>query len=91
MEKTDKNVAEDLVLFERKKLEMHGIVEVLSCTEKEAHIKLEKDFVCVLGQGLKIVKLLPESKFLSLSGVEIKAISYSSTRSKKSLFAKVFK
>ena len=90
MEKSNKNVAEDLVLYERKKLEMHGVYEVLSCTEKETYVKLEKDFACITGQNLKISKLIPEEKFLSLSG-EIKTISYSSSMGRKSFFGKVFK
>ena len=90
MAETEKKVVESLVLYERKKLEMLGVYEVLSCTEKEAYIKLEKDYVVVLGANLKIVKLIPEEKYLSLSG-EIKSINYSSTISRKSFFGKVFK
>ena len=52
--------------------------------------ELEKDFVYVSGQNLKIIKLTPEEKYLSLSG-QIKSINYSSTMSKKSFFGKVFK
>ena len=90
MDGQGKKISESLVMFEREKLEMYGIYEVLSCTEKEAYIKLEKDFVYVSGQNLKIIKLTPEEKYLSLSG-QIKSINYSSTMSKKSFFGKVFK
>lgn len=77
-------------IFDRKKMEIVGAVEVLSSTEKEAHIKLQDGFMQILGERLTIQKLIPEERFLTLSG-EIVSVSYSSRLSKKSLLKKVFK
>lgn len=79
-----------LTIFEREKLEITQAVEIVSSTEKEIFVKLEKDVLQILGEGLKINKLIPESKTLSVSG-KINGINYISKLNKKSLFKKVFK
>lgn len=86
-----KNQSEQKIeLLEREKLNVVGAIEVLSATDKEATIKLDGCYLCVTGSGISIVKLVPEEKFLSLSG-HIDGINYISKLTKKSFFGKVFK
>lgn len=79
-----------LTIFEREKLEITQAVEIVSSTEKEIFVKLEKDVLQIMGESLKINKLIPENKTLSVSG-KINGINYISKLNKKSLFKKVFK
>lgn len=79
-----------LTIFEREKLEVSQAEEIISSTEKEIFIKLEKEVLQILGEGLKINKLIPENKTLSVTG-KINGINYISKMAKKSLFKKVFK
>lgn len=79
-----------LTIYEREKLEVTEAVEVISSTEKEIYVKLENDILQILGEGLKINKLIPESKMLSVSG-KICGLNYISKLTKKSFFKKVFK
>lgn len=84
------NIVHQISIFDRKKMEVVGAVEVLSSTEKEAHIKLQDGFMHITGERLTIQKLIPDEQLLSLTG-EIFGISYSSRLAKKSLLKKVFK
>ena len=84
------NIVHQVSIFDRKKMEIVGAVEVLSSTEKEVHIKLQDGFMKIVGERLTIQKLIPNELLLSLSG-EIGGISYSSGITKKSLFKRVFK
>lgn len=83
-------VCQSVNIFDRKKIEIVGAVEVISSTEKEVHIKLQDSFMQVFGEKLTILKLIPEEKLLSISGV-INGINYPSKLTKKSLLGKVFK
>lgn len=79
-----------LTIFAREKLEVTSAVEILSSTEKEIFVKLENDVLQILGEGMKINKLVPENKSLSVSG-KINGLNFISKMAKKSLFKKVFK
>ena len=79
-----------LTIFAREKLEVTSAVEILSSTEKEIFVKLESDVLQILGEGMKINKLVPESKTLSVSG-KINGLNFISKMAKKSIFKKVFK
>lgn len=79
-----------LTIFDREKVEVTQAVEILSSTEKEIFVKLEKDVLQIIGEGLKINKLVPENKTLCVVG-KINGLNYTSKIAKKSLFKKVFK
>lgn len=83
-------IAHNLTIFEREKIELTQAVEIISSTEKEIFVRLEKDILQIVGEKLKINKLIPEEKILSISG-KINGLSYTSRLTKKSLFKKVFK
>ena len=77
-------------IFDRQKIEIVGVLEVVSSTEKEIYVKLADGFMQITGEGLTILKLLPEEQQLSISG-QINGVNFSDKMTKKSLFGKVFK
>ena len=79
-----------LTIFAREKLEVTSAEEILSSTDKEVFVKLETDILQILGEGLKINKLVSENKALCVTG-KINGLNYISKMAKKSLFKKVFK
>lgn len=83
-------IAHNLTIFEREKIELTQAVEIISSTEKEIFVRLEKDILQIVGEKLKINKLIPEEKVLSISG-KINGLNYTSRLTKKSLLKKVFK
>ena len=83
-------VNQKIEILDRKTINVSGVEEVLSSTEKEVFVKIEKEILQILGEGMKIVKLVPEEKILVVSGL-INGIMISSRPNKKSLFKKVFK
>lgn len=74
----------------REKIEVVGVIEVLSSTEKEVTAKLEDGFMVISGSGMTISKLVPEEEFLIVSG-NINGIKYETKANKKSFLGKVFK
>ena len=83
-------VNQKIEILDRKTINVSGVEEVLSSTEKEVFVKIEKEILQLLGEGMKIVKLVPEEKILVVSGL-INGIMISSRPNRKSLFKKVFK
>ena len=79
-----------ITIFDQEKIEISQAEEILSSTEKEVYVKLQKDILHVTGENLKINKLIPESQTMSISG-KILGVNYMSKMNKKSLFGKVFK
>lgn len=77
-------------LLMREKAEIVGVYEVISSTDKEIIAKCEEEFLHIFGNDLKIVKLVPEEKFLECRG-EISGLEYRNKITKKSLLGKVFK
>ena len=77
-------------IFDRQKIEVVGVHEIISSTEKEIYIKIFGGVMVIFGEGLTILKLLPEEESLIVSG-QINGINFQSKMSKKSLFGKVFK
>ena len=84
------NIVHQVCIFDRKKMDIVGAVEVLSSTEKEVHIKLQDGYMKIFGERLTIQKLIPNEQLLSLSG-EVSGINYFSKLTKKSFLKKVFK
>ena len=90
-------IAENLVvknniinLYNREKLEVTGITEVLSSTEKEIITKIQNVILVIFGSDLRVVKLVPEDTFLSVIG-KIDGLRYETKLNKKSFMSKVFK
>ncbi len=81
---------EKIYLSNRKIIEVVGACEVVNSGEKEVLAKLEKDYVKIVGNDLKIVKLLPEERHLVVSG-DIFGFEYINKLNKKSFLGKVFK
>ena len=77
-------------IFDRQKIEIVGVKEIISSTEKEVYVKLLDGFMHIVGSGLTISKLAPEEEFLSVSG-QVNGLNFISKMTKKSLFGKVFK
>ena len=79
-----------LSIFNRERLDVTSALEILSSSEKEVFVRLEKEVLQVFGEDLKINKLIPESKTLDITG-KFNGINYISKMAKKSIFKKVFK
>ena len=79
-----------LSIFNRERLDVTSALEILSSSEKEVFVRLEKEILQIFGEDLKINKLIPESKTLNITG-KINGINYISKMAKKSIFKKVFK
>lgn len=80
----------NLTIFGREKLELTGAIEIISSTEKEIYVRLEKEVLLILGENLKINKLIPENKEMSVAG-KINGLNYISKIAKKSILKRVFK
>lgn len=90
-EKTKQILGPKLVnIFDRQKIEIQGALEIISSTEKEIYIKLLNGVMIISGEGLTILKLLPEEETLIVSG-QIDGVNFKSKLTKKSIFGKVFK
>ena len=81
---------ETVNVFNRERVDLVGVIEVLSSTEAEVHAKLENSLLQITGKDLRVVKLVPEERFLSVSG-RIDGMAYYSRQTKKSFLSKVFK
>ena len=93
MEKVNENLIlkNNIVnLYNREKLDITGVTEVLSSTEKEVVAKIQNVILNINGSELRVVKLVPEDFFLSVSG-KIDGIKYETKLNKKSFMSKVFK
>lgn len=84
------NSMQKIEILNRQSIDILGAEEVLSSTEREVFVKMEKDILQVLGEGLKIVKLVPDEKMLVING-KVNGFTFMAKMSKKSLFGKVFK
>ena len=85
-----KSNGQNIEIIDRKVVKVNQVEEVLSSTEKEVFVKVEKDILQILGDGLKIIKLVPEDKVLVVSG-KVNGLMFSSKLTKKSLLGRVFK
>ena len=74
----------------RDKIEVLGVSEIFSSTDKEIYAKLEDSVMLIVGEKMTITKLIPEEKLLSVSGI-INGVNYVEKLTKKSFLGKVFK
>ena len=80
----------NLTIYNRERLEVTDALEVISSTDKEIFVKLSNEILQIVGNEMKINKLAPEEKLLSVIG-KIGGVNYISKIMKKSIFKKVFK
>lgn len=66
---------QNIFLYNRQKLEMTGVTDVLSFSDTEIEMSLDDGCVAVDGEGLKIESFSAGSGKLSVSG-KVSAISY---------------
>ena len=77
-------------IFDRRKIDVVGVKEILSSTDSEIYVKLSEGIMRIVGEGLVISKLVPEEMILIVDG-KINGLNFISKMTKKSLFKKVFK
>ena len=77
-------------IYNREKIDIVGVVEVLSSTETEVIAKVCDYMMQIYGSGLRVSKLDPEEKLLTICG-KIDGIKYEKKINKKSFLGKVFK
>ena len=93
MEKINENLTiknNVINLYNREKLDITGITEVVSSTDKEIITKIQNVILIIMGAELRVVKLIPEDSFLSVVG-KVDALKYETKINKKSFMSKVFK
>lgn len=83
-------VCQDVQIFNREKITVSGVLEILSSTDKEIYLKLENSFMQISGNKLSIVELDAQAKTFSANGL-IDGLAYHAKQTKKSFFGKVFK
>lgn len=74
----------------RERLDVTDVLEIISSTDKEIYVQLSNEVLQVFGEKMKINKLSPEEKSLSVVG-KISGLRYISKITKKSFLKKVFK
>lgn len=77
-------------IYNREKMDITGVTEVISSTEKEIFARLQNVVMTIQGSDLRVVKLIPEEELLSVTG-KINALRYDTKINKKSFMSKVFK
>ena len=92
MIETTKDIAHDVMIKSRKRLEMSGINDVLSFDEAEIVVQTEGSGISIEGRGLKIERFDAENGELVVNGL-INGIFYFSkdTSKKKKTIAGFFK
>ena len=90
-EKVKSNLEPRIInIFDRNKVEVVGVNEIVSSTDTEIFVKLSEGIMRIFGEKLVILKLVPEEMLLVLEG-KIDGVNFISKMTKKSLFKKVFK
>ena len=79
-----------LTIYNRERLEVSDVIEILSSTDKEIYIQLSNEVLQIIGERMKINKLSPEDKTLCING-KINGLNYNTKATKKSFLKKVFK
>lgn len=84
------NAMHDLVIENRKKVTMTGIIDVESFDEETIIAQSECGEILIKGRNLKISRLSVESGDMSVEG-DVDAVSYSEGKLKGNFFARVFR
>ena len=92
--KTNTGVIQNIVLENRQKLSISGIIDVLSFDDQVIILETELDMLTVKGENLRINKLSIDTSEIIVEG-EISALMYSDNKSsdknKISLIGKIFR
>lgn len=89
VKKEEKTGEHTLILDNRKKLSVTGVIEVVSATDKTVIAKTKEKTLCINGRELRVSKLVLEEFFLSVEGI-VDSFKYVEKQT-KGLFKKVFK
>lgn len=89
-QKQTKPTEQKVVLTNRSKIEIGGVVEVVSAQDNVIALKTDLGAMQVLGSGLRIDMLSLENKQLVIDG-NINGIKYDTQINKKNFFARLFK
>lgn len=90
---TNTNVIQNLVLENREKLSISGVIDVLSFDDQVVIVETELGLLTVKGENLRINKLSIDTSEVVVEG-EIFNLSYSENdleKNKSSIFGKIFK
>ena len=63
-----KVIPQNVSIINREKLEINQVEEIVSSSEKEVYLKLVDSMAQIIGENLKITKLIPEDKTLTVTG-----------------------
>ena len=86
----DKNKVQYVNILNRERIDISGVLEVISSTDREIYVRLDDSIGVVVGEKMTIVKLVPEDKILSVSG-KIVGVRFQNKLQKKTFLKKVFK
>lgn len=81
----EKHMEHRIILEERRKLEITGVVEVESFDENEILLKTQENVLKIVGNGLKIGVLSVEGGELEVEG-EVESLEYEDGKPAKSGF-----
>ena len=86
----EKNKIQYVNILNRERIDISGVLEVISSTDKEIYVRLDDSVGVVVGEKMTITKLVPEDKLLSVSG-KIVGVSFQNKLQKKTFLKRVFK
>lgn len=78
---------EKIILINRNKLSLEGIIEVISSSENSIYIKVQDNHMTILGSNMHIEKLDVDNKILECSG-NFECIKYGKNGN---IFKRIFK
>lgn len=81
----EKHMEHRIILAERRKLEITGVVEVESFDENEIRLKTQENVLKITGNGLKIGVLSVEGGDLEVEG-EVESLEYEDGKPEKDRF-----
>lgn len=81
---------ESILIEERKKINIVGATRIISSTNTQAVIEIEKSNLVLMGNNLEITKLNLDNKEVSFSG-EFLALKFSNKADKTPLLKRLFK
>lgn len=80
----------NVMIDNNKKAVITGVIEVISSTEKAVVAKTYEHTFQIVGENLRVSKLVLEEKLLHVEG-DIVKLEYSKTMQKKNLLKRLFK
>lgn len=80
----------NVMIDNNKKAVITGVIEVISSTEKAVVAKTHEHTFQIVGDNLRVSKLVLEEKLLHVEG-DIVKLEYSKTMQKKNLLKRLFK